>query len=110
MAIANYSINLDIAGNRTVPVNVFVSQYSDDFEIRCKLYSSQGALRMPGGASATIRGTKTDGHAFSETASVSGDEIIVTGDKQMTAAPGKNHYEILIKNGGRHFTRQPLCL
>ena len=68
-----------------VPVVVNVSQYDDDFAIAFALYARTGTLTYPAGTTAEIRGTKTDGHAYSATAAVSNGVVTVSGHKQMTA-------------------------
>ena len=88
-----------------VPPVIHLSQYDSDFTLVFNLYASTGALTIPSGTTAEIRGTKRDGNGYDADATVSGTTVTVTGDVQMTAIAGANIYELaLYKNSKQLFT------
>ena len=75
---------------------IWLSQYDDDFLIKANLYASQGDFSLPAGTAAEIRLTKPDGNGYSASASLNGNTVTVTGDKQITAVYGKCTCEITL--------------
>ena len=93
-------LNLSPGG---IPLVVHVSQYDQDFTLVFELYSSKGVFTIESGTTVQIRGTKTDGEGYSVDASlnVSSAVVTVTGDQQMTAAAGRNVFELTLWRGGK---------
>ena len=84
-----------------VPLIIHLGQYDSDFSLVFELYSSAGNFTVESGTTAMIRGTKTDGHAYDADATidVSAKTVTVAGNEQMTAAKGRNVYELVLKKG-----------
>lgn len=78
------------------PTRINLNQYDNDFTIVFNLFSSSGEITIGSNATAAISGTKKDGNGYSVTASISGKTVTVAGDKQLTAVPGENVFEIVI--------------
>lgn len=95
-----YSKKIDMYPG-AVPAVFHLSQYDDDFELVCTLFSSYGAFEIQSGTTVEIRGTKADGNGYSVDATISGNVVTVTGDKQMTAAAGKNEFELTLYHSGK---------
>lgn len=84
-----------------IPVIVHLSQYDSDFTLVFELFSISD-FTIPSGTTAEIRGTKSDGNGYSADATVDAGAktVTVAGDNQITAASGKNVFEIaLLKDG-----------
>ena len=84
-----------------VPLVIHLGQYDSDFSLIFELYSSAGNFTVESGTTAMIRGTKTDGNAYDADATidVSAKTVTVAGSEQMTAAKGRNVYELVLKKG-----------
>ena len=84
-----------------VPLVIHLGQYDSDFTLVFELYSSAGNFTVESGTTAMIRGTKTDGNAYDADATidVSAKTVTVSGSEQMTAAKGRNVYELVLKKG-----------
>lgn len=95
--------NLDITP-RGVPPVISLSQYDSDFTLTFSLYSSDGTLTVATGTTAGVSGTKPDGTGYGAdcTINTTAKTVTVTGDIQMTAAPGRAVFELsLFKNSKR---------
>lgn len=81
-----------------IPPMIHVSQYDSDFVIVFELFDSSGTLTLESGTTARVRGTKSSGTGYSAAATINinAKTVTVTGDQQMTAASGKNIYEITL--------------
>ena len=88
-----------------VPQVVHLSQYDSDFQLEFELYASDGSFSLESGTTVAIRGTKTDGELFSMDATLSGSVVTVTGThaemQQLTAAAGRNVYELTLYHSGK---------
>lgn len=84
-----------------VPLVIHLGQYDSDFSLVFELYSSAGDFTVESGTTAMIRGTKTDGNAYDAdaTINISAKTVTVAGSEQMTAAKGRNIYELVLKKG-----------
>ena len=84
-----------------VPLVIHLGQYDSDFSLVFDLYSSAGNFTVESGTTAMIRGTKTDGNAYDAdaTINISAKTVTVAGSEQMTAAKGRNVYELVLKKG-----------
>lgn len=94
-----YTYDLDMTpGN--APLVIHLNQYDDDWRLIFNLFSSSGTLDIESGSTASIRGTKADGNGYS--VNVTYDEprtrVVVGGYNQMTAAAGRNVFELVMKN------------
>lgn len=96
--------NLDVSPG-AVPACVHIKQYASDFSLKFVLYSSDGVFTMESGTTAIMRGTKKDGNGFQLGGSRSGSTITFSSThekmQQMTAAAGKNLFEIVLLHGGK---------
>lgn len=95
-----YTKDLFITAGGMPPV-IKISQYSDDFTIVFNLIEIEGVFALESGTTAEIRGTKTDGNGYSANAviDITNKTVTVSGHKQMTAAEGKNVFEIVLWKG-----------
>ena len=86
-----------------VPLVIHLGQYDSDFSLVFELYSSAGNFTVESGTTAMIRGTKTDGHAYDADATIdiSAKTVTVAGNEQMTAAKGRNVYELVLTKSGK---------
>lgn len=86
-----------------VPLVIHLGQYDSDFSLVFELYSSAGNFTVESGTTAMIRGTKTDGHAYDAdtTIDISAKTVTVAGSEQMTAAKGRNVYELVLTKSGK---------
>lgn len=83
------------------PLVIPIKQYSSDFALKFKLYSTDGDLDIEEGATTKIRGTKRDGNGFELTGTRIGNTCTFSGTKaqmqQMTAAHGRCVFEIVVE-------------
>lgn len=87
-----------------IPLHIHLNQYDSDFSIvlsiKCAL---DCVLDIPSTATAKVRGTKADGNGYSKDATLNATvkTVTIAGDAQLTAAAGRNKYEIVIINSGK---------
>lgn len=98
--MVTYEYDLDVTPGG-IPVQVNLSQYDQDYELRFRLYSRNGTLDIRPGTAVGIRGTKRDGNGYSVHAAISGDVVTVSGDQQMTAVAGKQTFELTLTDAGK---------
>lgn len=99
MAVAIQSYNLDVVpGGAPVVVHIHQSDMTAR-QFQLKLYSRNGNLTIPSGATAYIEGLKPDNKAFSHTAVLDGETVTVTTTAQMTVLPGDVRAQIKIVSG-----------
>lgn len=95
---------LNVSPN-SYPLVIPIKQYSSDFALKFKLYSTEGDLDIVAGATTKIRGTKRDGNGFELTGTRIGHTCTFSGTKaqmqQMTAAHGRCVFEVVVEQGGR---------
>lgn len=95
---------LNVSPN-SYPLVIPIKQYSSDFILKIKLYSTDGDLDIEAGATTKIRGTKRDGNGFELTGTRIGNTCTFSGTKeqmqQMTAAHGRCVFEIVVENNTR---------
>lgn len=95
---------LNVSPN-SYPLVIPIKQYSSDFTLKLKLYSTDGDLDIEAGATTKIRGTKRDGNGFELTGTRIGNTCTFSGTKaqmqQMTAAHGRCVFEIVVENNTR---------
>lgn len=63
--------------------------------------TGDGTINIPSGSTATISGTKPDGVVYSAVGTVSGTQVTITEDVQLTAAAGEWDAKIRITNSGQ---------
>lgn len=95
-----YSNKLDMTPGG-FPCVINLNQYDDDVELQFLLHTRTGLFTLQTGTTAMIRGTKRDGNAYSAdaTINVSSSTVTVAVTKQMTAAAGKNVFELVLLKG-----------
>ena len=85
-----------------IPQTLRLSQYDSDFEIIFELTNFDGTWILDTNTTAEVQGTKTDGHGYS--ADVVFDDqlktVTIAGDIQMTAAAGRNTFEVVLFHDG----------
>ncbi len=97
MFTANYDIDVSPGG---VVRLIHVSQYDADArEIVFNLISTSGALSLPSGVKAEVRGTKPDGNGFSYGCPISGKLVTMKVTEQMCAVAGTVPCELVIYVG-----------
>lgn len=99
MAIT-YQTQINVIPGDYPPV-INLNQYDSDFTIVFNVYASIGTLVLESGSTVLIRGTKTDGNGYSAEAVLDGNAVTVTGDIQMTAAPGDNIFELVFTQNSK---------
>ena len=85
-----------------IPQTLRLSQYDSDFEIIFELTNFDGTWILDTSTTAEVQGTKTDGHGYSADA-VFDDQlktVTIAGDVQMTAATGRNVFEVVLFHDG----------
>ena len=99
MAINTQVYQLDIVPNGApLVVNVHQGDLTQRV-LTFQLYSSNGTLTIPSGATASIEGTKPDGNAFAYAASISGTTVTATVRAQMVALAGDIPTQIKVLSG-----------
>ena len=95
-----------------VPLVIHLNQYDEDYSLVFDLYASEGTFTIESGTTAQIRGTKTDGEGYSvdATINVSAKTVTVAGDQQMTAAAGRNVFELTLWKGEKELNTQNFIL
>lgn len=95
---------LNVSPN-SFPLVIPIKQYSSDFALKLKLYSTDGDLDIEAGATTKIRGTKRDGNGFELTGTRIGNTCTFSGTKaqmqQMTAAHGRCVFEVVVEHDGK---------
>jgi len=95
---------LNVSPN-SYPLVIPIKQYSSDFILKIKLYSTDGDLDIEAGATTKIRGTKRDGNGFELTGTRIGNTCTFSGTKaqmqQMTAAHGRCVFEVVVEHDGK---------
>lgn len=96
---------IDMAVGGLPPV-IHMGQYDSDFSLVFELYSSSGEFDLQTNTTAEIRGTKTDGNGYSANATIdiTNKKVTITGDVQMTAAAGRNVYELVLKRSNKELS------
>lgn len=92
-----YTFDLDIVPGG-VPVKVPLKQYEDAYTLIFNVYASTGTLALSDGTTVAIRGTKPDCNGISINAELSGTQVTVAVDKQMTAVAGTSPYELVFSD------------
>ena len=85
-----------VPGGKVEVINM--SQYDSDVILELELYASEGIFVVQSGTTATIRGTKPDGHGIDIDADIETTQgvttVTVEVDPQMTAIAGRALYEL----------------
>ena len=92
-----YEIDLDVTPG-TIPKVIHVKQYQTDAVLKFHLYSRQSDLSIGSTSDCSIRGTKSDGHGYSVSATYNSSEKSITAHltAQMTAVHGKQPFELTL--------------
>ena len=95
-----YTYDLDVVPNEHngKPLVVQLNQYDTNVILEFVLFASRGEFELEEGSTAKIRGTKSDGNAISEDATLEGNVVSVAVTQQMTAAAGDNRFEIVLQS------------
>lgn len=88
---------LALTAGRTIPLVIPANQYDSGEQWLFTLYDEHGTKFIP--TTGAIVGIKSDSHAIINTGTVdSAGRVVITETTQMTAAVGKNIYELLIED------------
>lgn len=98
--------NLFLFAGRSVPLLINANQFDSGETWLFNLLDASGQRYTP--ATGSIVGLKSDGHIIANAGTVNASgQVVITETEQMTAAPGRNFFEILIDNethGTANFT------
>lgn len=98
--------NLYLHAGKTVPLLINANQFDSGETWLFTLLDASGQKYTP--ATGSIIGLKSDGHIIANAGTVNAaGQVVITETEQMTAAPGRNFFEILIDNdthGTANFT------
>ena len=83
------------------PQEINLNQNDGDFRLQATLFSDLGEFTVESGTTASLRGTKPDGTAYTKAASLSGKTVTVQGDNVLTAVPGIGVFEICLTHIGK---------
>lgn len=92
MIVRNFNLHLN-AGH-SIPLVINVNQYDSGEQWVFTLYNSDGTQYVP--STGAIVGIKSDGLGIINSGSVVDGKVVINETKQMTAAVGKNVFELLI--------------
>ena len=95
-----YVFDLDMVPGRSKS-EVHINQYDEDFELQIHLFASSGTFSVEEGTTASIRGTKPDGNAYTADATINGTTVTVSGHQQITAAAGRAVFELSLSKDGK---------
>ena len=79
-----YTYDLDMTQGG-LPLEFGLKQYDSDFTLIFNLVSKKGEFTIQSGTTAEIRGTKRDGHGYSEDCTISGNAVSSKQTVRMTA-------------------------
>ena len=96
-----YTYDLDVVPNEHNghPLVVKLNQYDSNVILDFRLFASRGEFELEEGTTAQIRGTKTDGNGISVDVEIAEAVVTVPVTQQMTACPGDNRYEVVLRSG-----------
>ena len=83
------------------PQEINLNQEDGDFQLKATLYSDLGEFIIESGTTASIRGRKPDGTAYTKAATLNGHVVTVNGDSNMTAAAGIGVFEFCLTHNGK---------
>ena len=98
--IVTQNNKLNVIPGGIIPV-VHVSQYDVDRAISFTLYDGNSAASLEEGTTATIEGTKPDGHGFQYSGTISGNVVTFNTTQQMTALAGGIECKLTLTNGSQ---------
>lgn len=96
MAITR-NFNLFLNAGHSVPLVINANQYDQGESWVFTLFNSNGTQYVP--STGAIVGIKSDGLGIINSGSVVDGKVVITETQQMTAAPGKAVFELMIDNG-----------
>lgn len=91
------NFNLYLNAGHSVPLVINVNQYDSGEQWVFTLYNSDGTQYTP--STGAIVGIKSDGLGIINSGSVVDGKVVISETQQMTAAPGKAVFELMIDNG-----------
>lgn len=91
------NFNLYLNAGHSVPLVINVNQYDSGEQWVFTLYNSDGTKYTP--STGAIVGIKSDGLGIINSGSVVDGKVVITETQQMTAAPGRAVFELMIDNG-----------
>lgn len=96
MAIVR-NFNLFLNAGHSIPLVINANQYDRDESWVFTLFNSDGTQYVP--STGAIVGIKSDGLGIINSGSVVDGKVVITETQQMTAAPGKAVFELMIDSG-----------
>lgn len=85
---------LALNAGKSIPLVIHANQYDHDEQWEFTLYNDDGTQYIP--SSGAIVGIKSDNLGIINSGTVSGGVVIINETEQMTAAPGKAVFELMI--------------
>lgn len=104
-----HELDVDMCAGGHVPL-LRLNQGDTDFGILIHLYNSSGIFEIGSGATAKLVGTKPDGSAYEQAATLSGTNVIVAGTSALTDASGKGELEVCLTRAGKNVFSQNIPL
>lgn len=89
--------DLFLTAGRGLPLLINVNQFDSGEEWHFTLYKGDGTQYIP--STGAIVGIKSDGLGIINSGAVVDGKVVITETQQMTAAPGKAVFELMIDNG-----------
>ena len=87
MSIKPQDIKLNVVPGGIIPV-LHVSQYDVGRELQFTIFDGNSPAVLPEGVTATIEGTKPDGHGFSYACTITNNIVSAETTEQMTVLSG----------------------
>ena len=91
---------LDVVPGGVEPL-IHASQGDTNTRIAFELFARTGNFFLQGGTEVNIKGKRSDGQTAIAPAFISNGRIYVTLTEDMTAAPGKGLYEVVLTKSGK---------
>ena len=91
------NFNLHLTAGHSIPLVINANQYDQGESWVFTLFNSDGTQYIP--ETGAIVGIKSDGLGIINSGSVVDGKVVITETQQMTAAPGKAVFELMIDNG-----------
>ena len=78
-----------------------LSQYDENFTMVLQLYAREGTLTLENGTTVELQGTKPDGDSYTKAASLSGNNVTIVGDGNLTDVAGTGTFELCMTHNSK---------
>lgn len=86
---------------RRIPVEIHINQYDTDYQLLVYVKPEKGTLDVQSGTTVELRGRKPDGTAYTKQVYLSGNNVVLQGDRDLSDIPGKGVYELCFTRNGK---------